>query len=70
MKPLIVAFLFSMIPSMTLAQEGKSDLIICPAVIREVCALKSGKQVTYKNDCEANKDGAIVVANGACKDTE
>ena len=59
-------------PSMAAKAKKKEaapaqPMAICPFVYQPVCAVKGGQKYTYSNSCFAQKDGAKVVSQGACK---
>jgi hypothetical protein len=61
----IVAAFFAAPSGTILAQQAQTQTM-CPAVVTPVCATKSGRLMTYNNDCEAQRDGAHDIKAGKC----
>jgi len=40
---------------------------MCPHLVSPVCALKGTARTTFNNSCEAERDGASVLHDGACE---
>jgi hypothetical protein len=50
-----------------MVKEAPPPPILCVQPDAPVCASKGGMSFTYANSCYAEKDGAKVTVNGACK---
>jgi hypothetical protein len=68
------AFAFALGAASTSDAKGKNetmtsqlDPIICIQSSAPVCGARNGQRFTYNNACFAQKDGAKVVSQGACK---
>jgi hypothetical protein len=63
MKHLIPLFIVSLFVTGTAQAEPK----VCPHLVAPVCALKGTARTTFNNSCEAERDGANVLHDGACE---
>jgi hypothetical protein len=63
MKHLIPLAAFALFAAGAAQAEPK----MCPHLVSPVCALKGETRTTYNNSCEAERDGAGVLHDGACE---